>query len=197
MNRLTRRSMTILALALLGLPASARAQGDAPGFSPTAEAGGGFGAVGQLALSMGPTSGEHFFVHKNGGNWVFQLAPAADYFLAPHVSVGGVVAYTHATGGVGTGANASGSDAFRIVARAGYDFAVQDRFTIWPLGGLELDFFSANHTSSTATSLVVYVPVLFHPAPHFFAGLGPLLSVGLSGGGGNTIGIDSMLGGWL
>ena len=68
---------------------------------------------------------------------------------------------------------------------------------MWPLGGLELSYASQNHTSSTHTALVVYVPVLFHPAPHFFVGAGPSFQFDLSGPMSNIYGIDSFLGGWF
>jgi hypothetical protein len=184
----------VLASAVSTLAGAAPAEGEA-GFAPTAEAGGGFGAVGELALSLGATADEHLFFHKSGGAWQLQLAPAADYFLAPRVSVGGGVAYGHTSGGTGT--NGAGVDTFRLAARAGYAFTINDRFGIWPLGGLSLDYGSANHASTTNTWLTVYAPVLFHAAPHFFLGLGPSAQFNLSGPAGNEYGIDSMLGGWF
>jgi hypothetical protein len=54
-----------------------------------------------------------------------------------------------------------------------------------------------NNTTSTNTWLTIYVPFLFHLAPHFFVGLGPSAQLHLSGGGGNEWGLDSMLGGWF
>jgi hypothetical protein len=190
-------------VSLLALPAPARAATPEPageassgGFTPTAEAAG-FGAAGQLALSLGATADEHFFFHKNGGAWQLQLAPAADYFLLAHISVGGVVAYEHDSGGGGTGTNGLGRDTFRIGARAGYSVALNDRFSVWPLVGLRLDYVSANHASQTDTYLPIYVAALFHPAAHFFAGVGPDVTVHLSGGLSGGWGIDSVLGGWF
>jgi hypothetical protein len=179
-----------------GLPPAAETGGGfAPAPASATDAAGSFGAVGQLVLSLGATADEPFFFHKSGGAWQLQLAPAADYFLAPRLSVGGVLTYGHASGGAGT--NSLGSDTFRLAARAGYVFAFNDRFGVWPLGGLAVGYASANHASDTNTWLTIYVPALFHPAPHFFVGLGPSAQVHLSGHAGTAWGIDSMLGGWF
>ena len=173
----------------LATASDARAEGEA-GFAPVTEAAAGFGAVGQLVLSMGPTSDEHLFFHKGGGSWALQLAPAADTFIAPHVSVGGIARYGHDSAGTGT-------DSFGLTARAGYAIGIHDRFGVWPLGGLAVGHSSEIHKSSTNTSLILFAPFMFHPAPHFFAGLGPSFRLNLSGPGGNQFGIDSMLGGWF
>jgi opacity protein-like surface antigen len=177
--------------------ARAEGTGDAGSFAPVAETAAAFGAVGQIALSLGATADEHFFFHKSGGNWQLQLAPAADYFLAPHLSVGGAVSYLHATGGAGTGTNASGTDRFGLAARAGYALGINERVSFWPLAGLAFDHASVNHNSSTNTWLTIYAPFLFHPAPHFFVGVGPSFRLSLSGSAGTEYGLDSMLGGWF
>jgi hypothetical protein len=188
-----------LALALLAGPL-ARAQSTPPaetasaGFAPSADAAGAFGVVGQLALSIGATGGQYLSFQKHG-NWTLAVAPAADYFLFPHISVGGVVAYGHSSGpGSATGLD---NNTVSIGARAGYALAFNDRFSIWPLVGLRLDYASQSHSSSTNTFLPIYVPALFHPAPHFFVGLGPNVDVHLSGGGNVGWGIGTVLGGWL
>jgi hypothetical protein len=175
-------------------PAAETASG---GFAPTAEAGGGFGAEGQLALSMGATAGEHFFFHKSGGAWQLHVAPAADYFVIPHLSVGGVVAYDHASGGGGPGTSGVGSDAFMLEPRAGYSFGINDKFSVWPLGGFALRYLSANHAHQTDTWFTIYLPVLFHPAQHFFVGLGPSVRIHLTGQDNTEWGLDSVLGGWF
>ncbi len=192
---------TTLALAALLASPLARAAADSAetsgGFAPATEAAGGFGAADQLALSLGATADEYFLFHKSGGAWQFQLAPAADYFVVPHVSVGGVVAYAHGSGGAGTGTNGLGSDKLRIAGRAGYALAINDHFGVWPLVGLALDYLSANHASQTDTWLTLYAPVLFHPAPHFFVGLGPNFQFHLTGHLATEYGVDSVLGGWF
>jgi hypothetical protein len=192
-----------LALLLAPLAGNARAESTEPagetsgGFAPVAAPGGGFGGVGQLALSLGATADEHFFFHKSGGAWQLQIAPAADYFVIPNLSVGGVVAYQHASSGGGPGTSGLGSDTFELAARVGYAIAINDRFGFWPLGGFALTYVSADHASQTDTWFTIFAPVLFHPAPHFFVGLGPNVRVHLSGSDNTEYGIDSMLGGWF
>jgi hypothetical protein len=157
----------------------------------------GLGAPGQYVLTMGAFTGQHFLFHKQGDAWQLSLQPALDYFLTSRFSVGALVRYTHLSGGAGTGANDDGTNAFSLGARAGAHFAVNSQFSVWPMGGLIFDWRSVNHSSSTNTWLALWAPVLFHPAPHFFAGLGPTFQLGLTGDGANQFGIDSMLGGWF
>jgi hypothetical protein len=187
----------LLTLAMLTLTMSVTARAEDAGFATPATAGPtGFGAVGQYVVSAGATTDEHLFIHgESGGGWQLQLSPALDYFLAPNVSVGGVVGYRHASGGGGT--NSDGSNRFTLGVRAGYNVDFNDRFGLWPMAGLFFDRASANHDSTTNTWIGVYAPVLFHVAPHFFAGLGPSLQLNLSGPNGNEFGIDSLIGGWF
>ena len=112
------------ALACLLAAPPARAESTAAetagsGFAPSADAAGAYGTVGQLALSLGATSGEYLSYKKSGGGWTFQLAPAADYFLFPHISLGGLVAYGHQSGGGGTGTSGISTDTFSIGAARG------------------------------------------------------------------------------
>jgi hypothetical protein len=166
------------------------------GFAPAADAAGAYGDVGQFALSLGATGAEYLAFHKQG-HWTLELAPSADYFLFPHISVGGLVAFGHDSGAGGTGTSGLSSDTFSIGARAGYALALNDRFSVWPLVGLRLDYLSFNHSSQTDTFLPIYVPGLFHPAPHFFVGAGPKVDVHLSGHESTSWGIDTVLGGWF
>jgi hypothetical protein len=115
----------------------------------------------------------------------------------PRLSVGGIVAYTHASGGAGMAVNASGSNFIKVGGRAGYNFDINERFGVWPLGGFFLDVTSVNHTSSTNTTLFLYAPFLWHLAPHFFGGLGPSFQLNVTGPATNQIGVDSMIGGWF
>jgi hypothetical protein len=180
----------------------ARAQSTPPaetasaGFAPTADAAGAFGVVGQLALSLGATNGPYLTFQKHG-DWTLEVAPAADYFLFPHISVGGVVDYRHDSNVGAPNTSGQAEDTFSIGARAGYALALNDRFSVWPLLGLRLDYRSQSHTSSTNTFLPIYVPALFHPAPHLFVGLGPNVDVHLSGNRNFGWGIGTILGGWL
>jgi hypothetical protein len=203
---LTTATAAAFALAALLAGARARAETTEPaaetsnaGFAPAgdASAAGAFGGPGQLALSLGATADQYLLFHKSGGAWQLRIAPAADYFLFAHISVGALLAYGHGSGGAVPGTNGLGSDTFSIGARAGYALAFNDRFSVWPLVGLRLDYASANHTSQTNTFLPIYVPALFHPAQHFFVGLGPKVDAHISGQGNAAWGIETALGGWF
>jgi hypothetical protein len=170
------------------------------GFAPAPAAGGGtgFGAQGQFVASMGLSTQEHLFFHKqSGGGWQLGIQPALDYFVVPRLSVGGLVGYVHSSGGAGTGANSNGADVVAVAGRAGFNLDITDKVGFWPLGGLSVQYQSVNHSSSTNTWLNLYAPFLFHPAPHFFVGAGPSFLFNLSGPMANQYGIDSFLGGWL
>jgi hypothetical protein len=200
-----RHAPFVLALTLAAAPGaraatSSETEGESGGFAPAAatSAGTGFGQTGQFVVSMGLTSGQHAFFHKqSGGGWQLGLSPSLDYFLMPRFSVGGLVAYTHASGGAGMTVNASGSNFFKLGGRAGYNLDLTERFSVWPLGGFFLDYTSVNHTSNTNTSLFLYAPFLWHIAPHFFGGLGPSFQLNVTGPATNQIGVDSMIGGWF
>jgi hypothetical protein len=180
---------------ILTLSGAARAEGEAAGFAPATAGGTGFGAPGQIVLSMGAMSDQHFFFHHEGGTWTLQLSPALDYFLTPHLAVGAVIGYQYTSGGGGT--NADGTNRFHVGGRVSTNLDINDRFSVWPLGGLFFQRASANHESTSNTWIGVFAPFLFHLAPHFFVGLGPSFQLNLQGPQGNEYGIDSVLGGWF
>jgi len=200
------RSLILMSILTLGGARAAAAastpvatEGEPGGsFAPAAAVGSSFGLPGQLVLSMGATTDEHLFFHKqSGGGWQLQLSPALDYFLIQRLSVGGVLGYRYTSGGAGTGTNASGATRILVGGRVGFNIDINDRFSFWPLAGLFLERTSANHASTTNTWFGLFAPVLFHVAPHFFAGLGPSFELNLSGPNGNQYGIDSIIGGWF
>lgn len=168
----------------------AAAQQPSAGFAPAAYPGAGFGAVGQWVLTMGFTSGEYAFFHKqSGGGWQIGIRPTADYFLAPNLSVGGVLGIFHAEGG---------ATDFDIGARGGFNVDITGPWGFWPTAGI----LANTHTqpmqsTSTSASLQVFGPFLYHIVPHLFVGLGPSFSLGLAGGAGNQYGLDALLGGWF
>jgi hypothetical protein len=186
--RLRLRLWTILLLAgASSLPAApAVAQEPAAPMAPVTPRGGGFGAAGQIAIS-GELSA-HFRKHSGDGSEL-GIQPAFDYFIAPNVSVGGVVGLTYASG------NPS-STTIRVGARAGYNLNLVDNIGFWPMAGVYFSHFSRRPDSSNSSFLRVFAPFLYHLVPHLFVGLGPILDLELSGGGGNSYGLESTVGGW-
>ena len=156
-------------------------------FAQLASRGGNFGAVGQFAISG---ELEVSMVKQRGGSTTVSLQPALDYFIAPNLSVGGVVGLAITSGNPGV-------TRVLLGARAGYNLAVAERISFWPTGGLFFTHFSSGAASNNSTWLRVFGPFLFHPVPHLFVGAGPFIELGLSGGGGDRFGLQSVVGGWI
>jgi hypothetical protein len=110
----------------------------------------------------------------------FLLAPSLDYFIVDKVSIGGSVSLeTSSTSASGTA-------------------DVSTTLTLWPKGGLGIESTSSNGSSNTNLEFRVFSPVLYHPVPHVFAGIGPELDVALTGDVKATVfGLAFTLGGWL
>lgn len=134
------------------------------------------------------------------------LAPGADVFVAPHVSIGGAAAFVFDSGI---------SQVFEkvIVAsgggRVGVDVPLGGAFSLWPRASLvyshtyETTGSAADERSADALAIGLDAPVLVH-APHAFLGLGPSVGTDLvrsttpSGGGRTTdLGASAFVGGWL
>lgn len=189
---------------------------------PVAAPGGGagvFGSQGQISVSVDLpfTNGapQFFLFHESvsmdgPSQWNFALAPAGDYFIAPNISIGGIIGISHGSVDFGGGYSGSGTG-FAIGPRVGYVFNLTDQVSIWPRAGIQYLYQSTTVAgmdgSASAVPLVVDVPVLWHPASHFFLGAGFLLSTQLSNSvsaGGlsmdqpktTDIGIDAMIGGY-
>jgi hypothetical protein len=126
----------------------------------------------------------------------FTLAPALDYFVIPHLSVGGQVLLSYAGGG------GSHSTTFGLVPEVGYDIPLGDTWSFWPRVSLSFtttSFSSASGGSSNNDlSLGIFTPFLVHPAEHFFFGLGPGFTGVLAGPNPNTaITVGFVIGGYF
>jgi len=172
--------------ALLVVPARAHAQ-DQSGASNAL--GQGFGDKGQLAITGELNSA---FTKVNHAGWSFNVQPAADYFVMPAVSVGGLVAYEMA----------SGDFKHEIVGlRAGFNFNVNEHIGAWGKAGVAYDHQSSG-TGNTAASfsttyLTVDLPIMIHIVPHVFAGIGPFYYLKVSGDGNSAYGYHTLVGGWF
>ena len=119
----------------------------------------------------------------SGGDWQLHLQPSLDYFIARHISVGGVISIDAGGGG--------GSWGFG--PRAGFAIPLGERVTFWPMVMIKATH--ANH--NTSTELWLNAPFLFHLVPHFFVGVGPYFMAQMSGGGYSEFGFHSILGGYF
>ncbi len=191
-----------VACALAIVPGAAFAQG-APGDE--------FGHAGQLAIQADlqlHLEGNSYSDNGGSGSDIL-IQPAADYFVIDHLSVGGAVILDIAS--YNNNGHGSTTTTFGIAPRVGYNIPIVDRLSFWP--DLFISYSAAstsnNGPSDDVFALGVFAPVLFHPVPHFFVGLGPNLSTELShshSDGGQNVnnypkltqyGIMSTIGGWL
>jgi hypothetical protein len=174
---------------------------------PTRNTGGGpsrtFGDSGQLAIS---SDAALVIQHSSPSDVTsIQIAPAADFFVIPELSVGGFIGFEY------TKAGNSDATRFGIGPRVGYNIPLTDLVSLWPKIG-----FSYSHTSVStdvaiargttlqagssgdAFALNLFLPIMFHPVAHFFAGFGPFLDTDLSGNNKvTTFGGKLTIGGWF
>jgi hypothetical protein len=140
-----------------------------------------FGEHGQIVVSSDiELSLAHSSATMNGGSaTTFVLAPSLDYFASTNVSVGGMLrfGYTSFEGGSSTD--------IALGARVGYNIVLTNVVTLWLRGGLVYAHGStsldgvAMDSSGNVLQLQVFAPLLWHPASHFFLGLGPAFSTDL------------------
>ena len=143
---------------------------------------------------------------STGALTTLSLAPAADYFVLPNLSLGGSVGVYYAHAGESSGSR------FTIGPRVGYNFEVSRLLSVWPrlgisyahTGGDAPQIANINPDTKTgnndnnAIAISIFAPVMVHPAPHFFAGFGPFLESDLSGDNRATSwGFKLTMGGWM
>jgi hypothetical protein len=183
------------------------------------EPAGGFGKRGQIALSsdfdlsfsvvreIQPSGDEPDDVTR------LTLAPALDYFLADRWSLGAQVSYTRTSVGEDRAID------FGVGPVAGVVLPLSAVVSFWPRIGLAYRLLSTTTTQQidpatgartnetfdgSALTVRADVPLLMHPARHFFLGLGPFASVDaisrLEGDEGvrrTEIGVATWIGGWF
>ena len=100
--------------------------------------------------------------------------------------------------GTQQGSPAFNSNSLNVGPRVGYNIRLSPDLSVWPsaFGALGTSWFT--NGSSSALRVGGSVPVLFHPVPHFFVGLGPHLETDLTGSSkSTTYGLGLTVGGWL
>jgi len=128
----------------------------------------------------------------------FWFAPAADYFIIDHLSVGGLIEVSTTSGSVKTKAPASGgggtvetdtdrptTTAFTFLPRVGYMIPITSRFAIWPRGGIgyasRQDAVGQNKNTFSALIFAADVPCLFRINETFFVSAAPELTFSVGG----------------
>jgi hypothetical protein len=153
------------------------------------------------------------------------VQPAGDYFVEHNLSVGGAIffRYSNVVSAIYTQAK-SVSDGFYV--RLGYNLPIGDLVSLWPVvaigawethhklsapengytstvNGVRVDVGRSTELKETAVYAELYVPLLLHPASHFFLGIGPDMFVDLSHSAGTAsnkrtfLGVSTTIGGWL
>jgi hypothetical protein len=168
-----------------------------------------FGAKGEKAISsdVGLSISNTKVSGVDGSSTIVVLRPALDYFVVDSLSVGGFVGVEYASAPGGS------SSSISIGPRVGYNVTLSDRLSLWPKIGFAIAHTSqtdngatlpsgltvgAGGDDNTSVQLNLFVPVMFHPVPHFFLGLGPALDQDLSGDAkATTIAIRLTIGGWI
>jgi hypothetical protein len=118
---------------------------------------------------------------------VFTVAPTLDYFVAPGISIGGTLELARASSSDSGAMTASTSTAtiYGIGPRVGYHAPLGPQLSVWPRAGLlyaheTFSFTGSPDSSGTVITLVASAPLLYHPVPHFFIGIGPEIRVDVS-----------------
>jgi hypothetical protein len=208
-------------MVMLVMTGAARAQdpnAGMPAAVPPSTGGGGeasgaalFGRLGQivltgdLQLSFSHDSASMGDASSN----TFVFSPAADYFAAPNVSIGGAVVLAHSSFDSGIpGSSGSDTTSIGILLRGGYNLRLADMISIWPRLAIGYAHTSSGSggtdVSGYSVPLLIDAPILVHLAPHFFVGVGPAFQTELiSKVEGNdaskttSIGISTVVGGYF
>ena len=178
-------ALTVVGL-LTALPGRASAQDPAAAAPmPAGSLGQGFGEQGQVVIS-----GEMFtaFQKTNNQGWAFNLQPAADFFLIPNVTVGGAL---------GFGIGSDEQRAFRVAARAGFNFNVTEHVSVWGKAGITYGWRSEMGASASESFFNLFAPINYHIVPRVFIGVGPFYNLKMSGEFAATnYGLTSVVGAW-
>jgi hypothetical protein len=131
-----------------------------------------------------------------------QLAPAADFFVAQGLSLGGQLVFIHTSSG---DFSATG---YGAAPRVGYFAALGPNVGLWPNVALayihsSVDAGDLGDASGYQIILEARAPLVFQPAEHFFLGIGPVFQTELvakvedEDADKNTVfGLQSMVGGY-
>jgi hypothetical protein len=200
--KLSSKTMSFLFVAVMTASSLAMAQDPPPidGTQPApppppATSSGGMGSPGQFAIAADlpfQNSGPLFAIVRQSqsdvmgvslpSSTVIGLVPSADYFVAPNISVGGQVGYVSGSSSfMGQSADAW---AFAIIPRVGLSMMLTDVISFWARLGIGYAYTSSSSSAGADSSgyiipLIIEAPVLWHPAPHFFLGAGPMFTTEL------------------
>jgi len=107
-----------------------------------------------------------------------ELAPAADFFVAQGLSVGGQLVFVHSSAGDFS------STGYGAAPRVGYFAALGPNVGLWPTVAFgyihsSADLGDLGDASGYQIVLQARAPLVFQPADHFFLGIGPVFQTDL------------------
>jgi hypothetical protein len=113
----------------------------------------------------------------------FSITPSIDYFVVEGVSVGALLGYAHRSEKPEGATDADTASSWVVGPRVGYNlWLTPGRISLWPL--LAFEYRSTSTTSggkdgpTLSTGAVdLFVPVVFHPVPHFHLAVGPYFTL--------------------
>lgn len=161
-----------------------------------------FGQVNQLVISQDMAFNLSFDINGDGEADALRvrIAPAGDFFIQENLSIG-AQAYIDQTF---IGNDVEDLTNLGLSARAGYHIPVSESASLWPKVGVGFernDFKTDQNSGGTGGDLAVVVnlsaPLLFHPANHFFVGMGPMFALKVGGAEGVNISLNSVVGGYF
>jgi len=138
-----------------------------------------FGNEGQIVLG----GDLRFAVDRSSwsgrGRTSFELQPAADFFVAKNLSLGGALGF----GWAGMDGDAAPKETWlRVAPRIGYNVHLGDSVSLWPRFNLafEAKWVDPGDRNRNAFGLGFDFPFAIHLARHFFVGIGPYVQTELA-----------------
>jgi hypothetical protein len=154
-----------------------------------------FGDAGDIVFSNELTLAGSWtgFAGSRARSYGGSLDLGLDYFVAEHVSLGaavtGSLSTSRSTDASTGGTLTSSSNGWGLSGRFGVDFPLGRYASVWPRAALGFSKYTVQEdeasrlvNAETITAVSLYVPVLVHPATHFFFGFGPSVTRDLSRG---------------
>jgi hypothetical protein len=147
-----------------------------------------FGAKGQVVLSgTSVLSASHYeYDNSQATGSSFEFSPGADYFVARGVSIGidADASYVYAQGYDSSGELFQArTTRVAFAPRVGFNIPLGRMVSLYPrftlgyesISTLETDAFGENGVTASQSGAFVklFVPILFHPIPRFYIGVGP------------------------
>ena len=124
---------------------------------------------------------------NNGASILLQ--PAADYFVVHSVSLGAQLLY----------GDSGGNQVAGVAPRVGYKITITNDVSFWIKGYIGYAHAWGPGYHNDTIFLEAYAPLLWHPASHFFLGLGPYVtpSFVINAPTFVSFGLQTTVGGWF